>query len=364
MNHQERLFLAIGEADPKLVARSEQRKRNHWLSCGIAIAACLTLVLTLGRILPPQIGPAVTSPDSQGPAITVPNLTENQGPNSGGQLSLPEQGNEIGTLRLLSYTPESQSKAVDFLIYVNEEQFAVQESNGLYYIRSTHSLPENFPECGMDIAHFSDTSPSQVKAAAEAALKEHYPEMSSEELAAALPGSLYLRASESLDEGSGEPEFWKAEQTELWFVDDGQGGTFTIISRYFLEAEEGLGACFRDMVSSFRVVDLNETVPDWMRELYATVDRLSRALLSDDLSEVSDLLTTETTADAYDENVWPDTTIISVDYSLDDDQNPAKAVVSVKHRLNLTEGDSFNFLTMELVHRSGNWYLNWSGIEK
>ena len=49
-----------------------------------------------------------------------------------------------------------------------------------------------------------------------------------------------------------------------------------------------------------------------MRELYAAVDRLSRALLSDDLSEISDLLATEADADAYDENVWPDTTIISV----------------------------------------------------
>ena len=29
MNHQERLFLAIGEADPKLVARSERRRRSH-----------------------------------------------------------------------------------------------------------------------------------------------------------------------------------------------------------------------------------------------------------------------------------------------------------------------------------------------
>ena len=207
MNHQERLFLAIGEADPKLVARSERRRRSHWLPCGLAAAACLALVLALGRIFPFQTGPAVTPPDSQGPVITVPNLPENQG-SGGGQLSLPEQGSEIGTLRLLRYTPESQNGAVDFLIYVNEEQFAVQESNGLYRIRSTHPLPETFPECGMDIAHLSGTSPSQAKAAAEAALQEHYPEMSSEELAAVLPGSLYLRASESLDEGSDEPEFW------------------------------------------------------------------------------------------------------------------------------------------------------------
>lgn len=359
MNDQERLFLAIGGADPELVARSERTRRTRWLSWGLAAAACLTLVLTLGHILPSQTGPAVTPPDGQGPSVAVPDLPENQNPGSG-QLFLPEQGSEVGTLRLLSYTPESQDEAVDFLIYVNEEQFAIQEENGLYTIRSTNPLPENFPECGLDIAHFSGTSPSQAKSAAEAALKEHYPKMSSEELTAALPGSLYLRASENME----EPEFWDAEQAELWFVDDGQGGTFAITSRYFLEAEEGLGARFRDMVSSFRVVDLNETVPDWMRELYTAVDRLSPALFSNDLSSISDLLTDGSDADAYDENVWPEISMISVDYTLDNDRNPARAIVSVKHRLNLVEGDSLSFLTMELVRENGNWYLKWSGIEK
>lgn len=56
--------------------------------------------------------------------------------------------------------------------------------------------------------------------------------------------------------------------------------------------------------------------------------------------------------------------IVSVDYTLDDDRNPAKAMVSIKHRLNETEGDSFSYLTMELVFRDGSWQMNWSGIEK
>lgn len=359
MNGQERLFLAIGEADPALVARSEKRQGRSWPRYGLTIAAGLALAFTLGWLFPVRTDAATLG------SHTLPPITEQDPPavQSPGQLLLPERGGEIGNLRLLSYTPELSGEAVDFLIYVNEEKFAIQEENGLYSIRSVDPLPEGSPACGMDIFHLSAASPGQARSDAEAALRERYPVMTTEEPAAALPDGLYLRAGESLEPGS-EESFWRAEQAELWFVDDGQGGTFVLVSRYFLEAEEGLGALFRDMASSFRVVDLTETAPDWMRTLYAAVDRLSPALFSNDLSGVSDLLTEETEADAYGEDVWADAAIVSVDCAPDDDQDPAEAVVSVKHRLNRAEGDSFSYLTMELARRDGSWHLIWSGIEK
>ncbi len=348
MNDRERLFLAIGGADPELVARSERDRRKSHLpfglaACGLAAAACLALLLI--RLLPLWAGPSAVGPDSQDPP-EVPDA-----------LLLPEQGREIGTLRLLSYTPRSHEEAVDFLIYVNEEQFGIQDKDGLYSIRSIQDpLPEDLPECGLDIFHLPGTSPDQARQAAEDALKDRCPDMTREELAAALPGSLYLRAGEGLE--------WDSKQTEIWFVSDGQGGSFIITARYFLEAEEGMGARFRDMVSSFRVVDRNEAVPDWMRSLYETTDRLFPALFANDLSGVSELLTEDADADAYGENVWADITVVSVDHALDDDRDPSSAIVSVKHRLNRIEGDSFNYLTMELCRRDGKWLLSWSGIEK
>ena len=175
-------------------------------------------------------------------------------------------------------------------------------------------------------------------------------------MAAILPGSLYLRASNGTD--------WDSEQAELWFVEDGRGGTFVLISRYFLEAEEGMGARFRDMASSFRVVPSDETVPDWMQGLYETTDRLFPALFSNDLSDISDLLAADADADAYGEDVWEYLSIASVDYMPDNDRDPASAKVSVKHRLNLEEGESYSYLTMELVRQDGEWRLSWSGIEK
>ncbi len=356
MNDRERLFAAIGGAEPELLVRSESRRRR-WPGYCLAAAACLALVFSMGRVLQWRTGPAVTPPDAQRPGAAEPNLPETQDPAAeGGQPFLPEQGSEIGTLRLLSYAPQSQEKKVDFLIYVNEEQFFIREENGLYSIRNSSPLPEDFPECGLDILHLPGVAPGAALADAENALKDRYTEVTSEETAAALPGSLYLRAGAGTD--------WDSEQAELWFVDDGQGGTFVLTARYFLEAEEGMGMRFRDMASSFRVVSRNETVPEWMRSLYETADRLFPALLSDDLSTVSGLLTEDADTDAYGENVWEHLTVASVDYTLNDDQNPSSAIVSVKHRLNLEEGESYHYLTMELIRQGGQWKLAWSGIEK
>lgn len=356
MNDSERLYLAIGGADPELVARSERRRRSRWPGYCLAAAACLALALTLGHVRklwtePPVLTPP-DPPAAQDPDAVAPPELPNPAP-GGSRLVLPEQGSEIGTLRLLSYAPESQ-EAVDFLIYVNEEQFHICEENGLYSIRSNNSLPEGFPECGLDIAHLTGTSPDEARQSVAEALGGRYTEIFQEDENAVFP--LYLWASAGTD--------WDSEQARLWFVSDGQGGTFVLAARYFLEAEEGLGMRFQDMVSSFRVVSLNEAVPEWMRTLREAADRLFPALLSDDLSGVSDLLAEDAQADTYGEDVWEHLSVASVDYAPDDDRDPSSATVSVKHRLNLEEGESYNYLTMELIRRNGQWLLSWSGIEK
>lgn len=359
MTNQERLFLAIGEAEPELVICRERTRRSRWPGYCLTAAACLALVLTASRVLPlwtdPSTGAPAEPPEALAPGTESP--AGNGKPDAGGQtLSLPERGGEIGTLRLLSYAPQSQEASVDFLIYINEEQFTICEENGLYSIRSTSSLPEDFPECGLDILHLSGTAPDEARTDAESAAKEHYGEVSAEDLSAPLPDALYLRASA----GSA----WDDEQAELWFVSDGQGGSFVLTARCFLEAEEGLGARFRDMVSSFRVISPDKVEPAWMASLREAADRLFPALFSNDLSGVSDLLAGNAEADAYSEDVWDDLTVASVDYALNNDRDPSSATVSVKHRLNLTEGESYNYLTMELVRQDGQWRLAWSGIEK
>ena len=269
MKNQERLFLAIGGADPALVARSEGKRRARWP--GYCLAACLTLVVAVSSVLLWRTEPAISPPDEQQPPATVkPDPPEEkQDPGGARPPLLQPPGSELGTLRMVSYTVSSQEKTVDFLIYVNEEQFTIREEDGLYSIRSKNPLPDSFPECGLDIFHIPRTSVVEARAEAEKLFDDFLERYGEVILGDSAPG-LYLRASNGTD--------WDSEQAEFSFVTDGQGGVFVIVSRYFLEAEEGLGMRFRDMASSFRVVSLEKTVPEWMRSLYETADRLFPAL--------------------------------------------------------------------------------------
>jgi len=246
--------------DPALVARSEGKRRARWP--GYCLAACLTLVVAVSSVLLWRTEPALSPPDEQQPPATVkPDPPEEkQDPGGARPPLLQPPGSELGTLRMVSYTVSSQEKTVDFLIYVNEEQYAIREEKGLYSIRSTNPLPEDFPECGLDIFHLSAVSPEEARNTAAEALADHYKTVSLDDESAVLPKNPYLRASAGVD--------WNSEQAELWFVDDGQGGTFVLTARYFLEAEEGMGMQFRDMVSSFRVVPLDRIAHEWMRSLY------------------------------------------------------------------------------------------------
>ena len=45
MNNQEKLYKAIGGASPDLIQRSERRYNQRWRRYGLAVAACLSLVL-------------------------------------------------------------------------------------------------------------------------------------------------------------------------------------------------------------------------------------------------------------------------------------------------------------------------------
>lgn len=47
---------------------------------------------------------------------------------------------------------------------------------------------------------------------------------------------------------------WDSPVEDLWFISDGQDGTFRITARYFIEASEGHGVRFAVMVNTFKVI--------------------------------------------------------------------------------------------------------------
>lgn len=78
------------------------------------------------------------------------------------------------------------------------------------------------------------------------------------------------------------------------------------------------------------------------------------AILRNDLSGVDALLTDGAQISGYDADVYGDVSICSIDYRVDDDQNPGSAMISVRHRVNI-EGGEYDYLSIEMVYGEGGW---------
>lgn len=330
MIKREQLFEAIGNAEPELLIRSEMHSRR-WPKRSLFAAACLALLFTLGLIFQRPWAEHGPHREEHPPATSVIELNQSA----------------VGTLHLLSFkTTEIVEPAIsDFFIYVNEEQYAISDEEDVYLIQPTVASPEGCPPCELAIQH-SSLPPEQSAAAAAEALKMQYTEVSSITDAVLIDG-LYLRGSNGTE--------WDAAQMELFFTDDRQGGSFILAACYFTEAEEGHGVRFRDMIGTFRVISSDERVPDWMQSLQDTAEQIFPALFANDLNSIYDLLANNASVDVYGEDIHREISVASIDYSVDDDQNPFHAVVSVKHRSDLE--DVCRFLTMEFMRTDEQWKL-------
>lgn len=329
---EKRLFDALSGVDPALIQRSEHpRKRNPWPAAVAALAACAVLLA----------------------AVWLPRLNQNQHEAASKPIqALSFSGGDVGGLHLCSiqYGPAPNA---GFAIYVNEDIYTTSEEHGVYTIRPVSTLPEGFPPIDLTITHMEGR---YDKAAAMESVTQQLTET-------------YAQVSETeeteftLFRTAGDGTAWDAAQAMVLCVDDGYGGSFVLMARYFTEAAEGHGARFRDMMDTFTVVyEGFTTSPAWVGELQVAAQRLMEAIFSDRLDGVADLLAEGAMVNTYGEDVSGDVSVAAIDYAPDNDQSPASATVSVKHRTNLEEG--YDYLTMELAYTDGQWLLTWAGIEK
>lgn len=339
---QDRLFTAIGSADPALLLRSEtfhqRAKGQHWLKWAVAAAACLALCLSL----------LFFQNNDQG-GITAPPQPPDPSP-----VALRLSGSEVGTLHLLQMHDDLEiQEGPDFVLYINENLYHGGEENGVYRILPLDPLPADFPTCSLEIVRRPGVPPD--KAAEESArwLKADFDQVTDCAAASQVEG-LFLHG----DNG----DAWNAEQIDVTFVDDGAGGCFVLTARYFTEATEGHGVRFSDMVGTFQAVTAEVAPPIWLAALRDAAGRLTPALFAHQLETVSDLVAEGASINVYEDSIADQVSVRSIDYTFDNDQTPTAAVVSVKHRTNTEEG--YDYLTMELTWQDGAWLLHWAGLEK
>lgn len=350
MRKEERLWRAIGGADPALLERSERRetgRRARRLAGGMGLAACLALILISAAVLrgPGTGTPPVSPEDPPGPGVTEPPAP---GPAEPGSILAEEDG----APHLLLCGQETGTRPA-FLLYINEEHYSGAWEGSAYVIRPRVSPPEGMPECSLTVERRADCALEEARAAEEARLAEAYAEVLEPEFPAA--GRIRLFACDSAD--------WDAANAAVTLVEDGAGGVYVLTARFFTEAAEGLGAWFADMTASFTPLPAAEAVPAWMTRLEETVGALTAAAFSGRWTpEARALLAEGAQVSGYEEDLRGEISIAGTDLTLRGGEPPASATASVRHRLSSEE--PYDYLTIELAYEAGQWRAGFVGLER
>ena len=114
-------------------------------------------------------------------------------------------------------------------------------------ITTKEPLEEKYPEVSMEIKQITDKSPEDMVSTLEKELKAEYTNVTETE-----------RVTEPIEgfklHGISGSE-WDSPVTNVYIVDNKNGGSFVIREKYFLEAAEGHGARFYAMLQQFEIVE-------------------------------------------------------------------------------------------------------------
>lgn len=327
---EERLFLAIGAADPALLERSGRRRTAPAVKWSL-LAACLALLCTTALLTYRR--PLPVPPPDDGPVEHQPSEI------------LTFTGEDVGTLHLEAICYSAMERS-DFSLCVNEERYSGAWEDGSYVIRPITPTPEGLPVCDLTVSHWRNTSLTEAVEQIRANMAETY--------------SMVLDPEEHADrvtlaayDGTESGAEWDAANVRVTLVDDREGGVFTLAARFFTEAAEGLGADFAGMAGTFQPIPSNITVPSWLASLRETIGTLLPAAFSNDWTEAEGLLAEDAQVFSYQENVSAQVSISAVDISPSDSEAPSSATVSVRHRLSTEE--PYDALIIELYQIDGQW---------
>lgn len=141
-----------------------------------------------------------------------------------------------------------EGKDAEYVIYIDEERYKLIEEENADIITTKEPLEERYPEVSMRIEQFKDLAPEEIVAMKEAELTSEYSKVTPTEPVTDPIEGYKLHA---IDDGTK----WDSPVTNVYVIDNKNGGSFVITEKYFLEAAEGHGARFYAMLKEFKIVE-------------------------------------------------------------------------------------------------------------
>lgn len=140
-----------------------------------------------------------------------------------------------------------EGKDAKYVIYIDEERYKLVKGENSDIITTKEPLEERYPEVSMEIEQFSDVSPEDMVTKMEAMITSEYTKVTATETVTEPIEGFKLHGI------SGST--WDSPVTNIYVIDNKNGGSFVITEKYFLEAAEGHGARFYAMLQQFEIVE-------------------------------------------------------------------------------------------------------------
>jgi hypothetical protein len=235
----------------------------------LAAAGCIRAPIEQGPVTNPNqtTQPAVTDPTSD--ATTEPaETTESEDPAESGETTAPtETEKEPKPSRpaetTITIELEGMQEDIKAMLYMSDlgysmyydfERYQVIQTSGRLdgSVNVDEYLPaspaEELPDVYMQVGHYEDLSPEEALTKIEGLLRNQFNDVVAGETIKVgvdeLEGHV-LRASNGSK--------WDSEIARATIISDEADGSYFFISGYFLEAAEGYGSRYTQMMDSFRV---------------------------------------------------------------------------------------------------------------
>lgn len=140
-----------------------------------------------------------------------------------------------------------EGKDSEYVIYIDEERYKLIQGETSDIITTREPLEDKYPEVTMEIKQVTDKSPEEIVSTLEKELKAEYTNVTDAERVTEPIEGFKLHGISGSD--------WNSPVTNVYIVDNKNGGSFVIIEKYFLEAAEGHGARFYAMLQQFEIVE-------------------------------------------------------------------------------------------------------------